>query len=157
MQQLRDDQRVGSRPQDDIPATACVSEPRCQRLTSVLGFMQERHQQESIVRYILPSSKPFMQIILVVSSKMTPCGRQRQQGIRHLDFLHRTIPLRIHQEGMILLNQDPLLRLVRRRLARDDDVLPVFRGLFTRVWIRCSRGIVRVFPVERDASLGGPV
>ncbi len=58
---------------------------------------------------------------------------------------------------MILFDHGPLASIVRRRLTRDDDMLPVFRGLFAGIGIVLTAGRVGVLPVQRDAGFCGVV
>lgn len=82
---------------------------------------------------------------------------QCQQLRRRLDIFDHTVPLSIHQESVILLDQSPILDPVCRRLTRDNDVPTMLRATLDSIGIRTARGEIRVLPVQGDSGLCGPV
>lgn len=63
----------------------------------------------------------------------------------------------IDQQSMILLDQTPILAAVGGGLTGDNDMPAMLGATLDGIGIRAARGQIRVFTVERDASLGGPV
>ena len=55
----------------------------------------------------------------------------------------------LHNNGMVLLNQIPLLHLVRGWLTRDNDMLPVCSGRLGCARILCPVRVIRILPIER--------
>lgn len=110
---------------------------------------------------------PFLSFFVTVSSyviklhgvhlEMLARGGQCHQLLRQLDRFEGHVPLRVDEEGVILLDQGPLAGLVGGGFTGDDDVFSVLGSLSTRVGVLFPGGRVRVLSVEGDAGPGGVV